>query len=189
MYLYISITTTATSNYYTKHSTLTQKPLRLSFSITIMDDSSTEPARSFPPVYEDYDNYDNYSEPTVITEPVIKGIKVESRSYTLKRKIDGKYKKILLFPTEEHLNAHMFNAVTGIPYYNDGGPIRYTIGTVQEDDVFKVKFMSGENGVPPLMLCYDSPEQYEKHTQVTVGQAIKEKWYNKNKAYRLKRGL
>ena len=151
-----------------------------------MDDSSTEPARSFAPVYEDYDNY---SEPTVITEPVTKGLRLESRSYTIKRKVDGKSKKILLFPTEEHINAHMFNAVTGIPYYNDGGPIRYTIGTLQEDDVFKVKFMSGENGVPPVMLCYDSPEQYEKHTQVTIGQAVKEKWYKKNKAYRLKRGL
>ena len=49
--------------------------------------------------------------------------------------------------------------------------------------------MSGENGVPPCMLCYDSPEQYEKHTQVTIGQTVKEKWYKKNKAYRLKRGL
>ena len=153
-----------------------------------MDDSSTEPepARSFAPVYEDYDNF---SEPTVITEHVAKGFRLEAKSYTIKRKIDGKSKNILLFPTEEHINAHMFNAVTGIPYYNDGGPIRYTIGTFQEDDVFKVKFISGENGVPPCMLCYDSPEQYEKHTQISLKQNVKEKWYTKNQAYRLKRGL
>ena len=83
----------------------------------------------------------------------------------------------------------MFNAVTGIPYYNDGGPIRYRVGTLQEDDVFKVKYMTGLNGVPPVMLCYDTPEQFEKHLNLRVGTDVKEKWYKKNQQYKTVMGF
>ena len=131
-----------------------------------MDDSSTEPDNTFNATYEDIEHYSAYSEPSIVSNlnGLVKGMKIDPTSHTIKLKVgksgERKYKKIELYSTPEHLNALLFNAVTGIPYYNDGGPIRYRVGTLQEDDVFKVKYMTGLNGVPPVMLCYDTPEQF-----------------------------
>ena len=151
-----------------------------------MDDSSTEPDNTFNATYEDIEHYSAYSEPSIVSNlnGLVKGMKIDPTSHTIKLKVgksgERKYKKIELYSTPEHLNALLFNAVTGIPYYNDGGPIRYRVGTLQEDDVFKVKYMTGLNGVPPVMLCYDTPEQFEKHLNLRVGTDVKEKWYKKN---------
>jgi hypothetical protein len=147
-----------------------------------MDDSSTEINSYSHSVYEE----SIASESTHHNHNNIGGNSFEPNCYRLKRKIDGKQKKILLFPSQEHVNAHMINAITGIPYYNDDGPYQYKIGSVQEDDVFKVKFLTGENKIPPITLCYDSPEQYEKHLSNTVDGGIKEKWYRKNQAYKMR---
>lgn len=160
-----------------------------------MDDSSTEPDNTFNATYEDIEHYSAYSEPSIVSNlnGLVKGMKIDPTSHTIKLKVgksgERKYKKIQLYSTPEHLNALLFNAVTGIPYYNDGGPIRYRVGTLQEDDVFKVKYMTGLNGVPPVMLCYDTPEQFEKHLNLRVGTDVKEKWYKKNQQYKTVMGF
>jgi|SaaInl5LU_22_DNA_1037371.scaffolds.fasta_scaffold20001_4 hypothetical protein len=160
-----------------------------------MDDSSTEPDNTFNATYEDIEHYSAYSEPSIVSNlnGLVKGMKIDPTSHTIKLKVgksgERKYKKIELYSTPEHLNALLFNAVTGIPYYNDGGPIRYRVGTLQEDDVFKVKYMTGLNGVPPVMLCYDTPEQFEKHLNLRVGTDVKEKWYKKNQQYKTVMGF
>jgi hypothetical protein len=160
-----------------------------------MDDSSTEPEYTFNATYEDIEHYSAYSEPSIVSNlnGLVKGMKIDPTSHTIKLKVgkngERKYKKIELYSTPEHLNALLFNAVTGIPYYNDGGPIRYRVGTLQEDDVFKVKYITGLNGVPPVMLCYDTPEQFEKHLNLRVGTDVKEKWYKKNQQYKTVMGF
>lgn len=110
--------------------------------------------------------------------------KVKAGMYTIKRRVDGRMKKINLFNTAESLNSLIINAITGIPYYNDGGELKYKIGTAQEHDVFKVKFITGENGIPGILLCYDSPEQYERHTVCKLSDDIKQKWHEKNMQYK-----
>jgi hypothetical protein len=110
--------------------------------------------------------------------------KLKAGVYTIKRRMDGCMKKINLFNTAESLNALIINAVTGIPYYNDGGEIKYRIGSAQENDVFKVKFLTGENKIPGILLCYDSPEQYERHTVCTLDDRLKRRWHENNAQYR-----
>jgi hypothetical protein len=110
--------------------------------------------------------------------------KLRAGVYTIKRRIDGRIKKINLFNTSESLNALIINAVTGIPYYNDGGDIKYRIGSAQENDVFKVKFITGENKIPGILLCYDNPEQYERHTVCTLDDKLKRSWHENNALYR-----
>ena len=146
-----------------------------------MDDSSTEVNSQI--FYNGGDYEDSVVSEFSFPSPDMVALR-DPKSHILKRKIDGKNKRIHVFPTPEHLNAHMINAVTGIAYYNDDNGPRYTLGTCQEDDVFKVKFLTGEAGAPPLLLCYDTPEQYEKHLRGAVKTSIKETWHTKNQKYR-----
>jgi hypothetical protein len=110
--------------------------------------------------------------------------KTKAGLHTIKRRINGRMKKITLFNTAETINSVLINAITGIPYYNDGGKLKYRVGTAQEHDVFKVKFLTGENNVPGIVLCYDSPEQYERHLMCKLDDSIKQKWHNKNCEYK-----
>jgi len=88
---------------------------------------------------------------------------------------DGKYYKK---PTIEcygtgQIGSRVRNAVTG-QYYP------YVVGNLEEDVLFKVIDAVGRDGrKDPLMLYYDSPEQYENHQFVTVSQKIKETWYKR----------
>jgi hypothetical protein len=149
-----------------------------------MDDNATYVSTStyIPSMYEE-SIFSNYTKKSV--EKRKENI-FTPQEYIIYRKVDGKKKQIKLHNTPQYLNSHIINAVSGIPYYNDKKSIRYILGTEQEDDVFIVKFMSGENNIPPILLCYDSPEQYEKHTQSVVSKDIKESWRNKNARYRQK---
>jgi hypothetical protein len=56
--------------------------------------------------------------------------------------------------------------------------IKYLVGSIQEDLLFKVSISNGENKQGPVLLFYDSPEQFEKHQYITLDQSIKEKWLN-----------
>jgi hypothetical protein len=149
-----------------------------------MDDNTTYVSTStyIPSMYEE-SIYSSYSKKTI--EKGRENI-YTPHEYTIYRRVDGKQKQINLHNTPQYLHSQMINAVSGIPYYNDKGAVRYILGTEQEDDVFSVKFMSGENNIPPILLCYDSPEQYEKHTQTTVSDSIKDLWRKKNAKYRQK---
>jgi hypothetical protein len=71
------------------------------------------------------------------------------------------------------LGSNIRNAVTGA-YYN------YTVGSANEDFLFKVIDSTGRNNRrDPLMLYYDNPEQYEKHKHTQVSQKSKERWHKK----------
>ena len=66
------------------------------------------------------------------------------------------------------------NAVTGVRY-------NFEVGCIYEDLLFKVSDCTGRNGRRnPLILFYDSPEQYENHQFTVVSPKIKQKWYEKS---------
>jgi hypothetical protein len=110
--------------------------------------------------------------------------KVKSGVFIIKRKQEGKTKKVHLFNTADYRNSRMVNAVTGIPYSDEG--IKFMMGSEHEDSIFKVRFVTRENNIPGLVLCYDNPEQYESHTFCTLNDKIKKAWEDKNLEYRLR---
>lgn len=89
---------------------------------------------------------------------------------------DGKiYKKVTI---ENHgsgqTGSRIRNAVTGERY-------PFLVGSVYEDLFFKVSESSGRGGrKDPLMLFYDTPEQYENHHFTFVSQPVKELWYERS---------
>ena len=106
--------------------------------------------------------------------------------YTITKIINGKKTKIKLCETKQKVNARIINAVTGIPYYNeDERDRKYVVGSRQEDDLFKVKMLTGLGGSHTGLFFYESPDQYERHQCVTLNDEIKIKWLEKNQQYRL----
>jgi hypothetical protein len=83
-------------------------------------------------------------------------------------------KKIRLFNSSVYTNSPIINAVTGLAYYTDGN-LKYKVGSAQEDDLFKVRFLTREGNLPGITLFYDSPDQYERHLGVIVNENIKKK--------------
>lgn len=83
-------------------------------------------------------------------------------------------KKIRLYNSSVYTNAPIINAVTGLAYYTDGNQ-KYKVGSAQEDDLFKVRFLTREANLPGMTLFYDSPDQYERHLGVIVNENIKAK--------------
>ena len=113
--------------------------------------------------------------------------KVKSGIFTIKRKQDGKTKKIHLFNTADYRNSYMVNAVTGIPYSDEGtNSKKFMMGSEHEDSIFKVRFVTRESNIPGLVLCYDNPEQYEAHTFCKLNEHIKKDWEDKNLEYRVR---
>ncbi len=64
------------------------------------------------------------------------------------------------------------NAVSGLIY-----DIR--LGSIHEDALFKVCKTTGKRK-DPLVLFYDSPEEYEKHYFTNVSDDIKKKWIERS---------
>ena len=99
--------------------------------------------------------------------------------YFIYQQIDkNKKKKINIFNSSIQINSHIINATTGFPCVDDNMKY-YTVGSKEEDLFFKVKFVSGENNIPGITLFYDSPEQYERHMNVTLSELTKVKYYEK----------
>lgn len=119
---------------------------------------------------------------------------VKSGVFSIKRVKDMRTVRIFLYNTVEHRNAPIVNAVTGIPYRSEDedvwNPNSYIpnprIGSAQEDALFKVKFVTRENKLPGLLLFYDNPEQYERHTESRLSEKIKKDWHEKRAGYSLK---
>jgi hypothetical protein len=113
--------------------------------------------------------------------------RIRSGLFTIKRRCEtGKMKKIHLFNTEDRQNSQIINAVTGIPYNDESNDsIKFRLGSEHENSIFKVKYLTRENRMPGLVLCYDSPEQYERHVFCTLPQAIKTAWEEKHLYYRI----
>jgi hypothetical protein len=88
---------------------------------------------------------------------------------------DGKFYKRVTIECygSGQIGSRVRNAVTG-QYYP------YVVGNREEDVLFKVIDAVGRDGrKDPIMLYYDSPEQYENHQFVTVGQVVKETWHKR----------
>jgi len=107
-------------------------------------------------------NSDKYYEKYVL--PVEK-VLVNGEIYKSKRTIE-KY-------GSGQVGSRIRNAVTG-------SRTGYLVGSVDEDLFFKVSDTYGRNGRrEPLMLFYDSPEQYEKHTFTLLDERVKNAWHKK----------
>jgi hypothetical protein len=132
-----------------------------------------------------YEEYYNPTDNEIFNEPSGKTVADELK------KLDKQYQKYVkpLFktwrdgkfykkPTIEcygsgQIGSQIRNAVTG-QYYP------YRVGEMDESCLFKVIDAVGREGrSDPLMLYYDSPEQYENHQFVTVSQSIKENWHKR----------
>lgn len=101
----------------------------------------------------------------------------------VKRRVGRKTIQLVYFITPYVPDSKIVNAVTGIRYRHDDPKCKYVVGSIQEDLFFKVSISNGENGQDPVLLFYDSPEQYEKHQFTTLNQTIKEQWLNKKMVY------
>lgn len=89
---------------------------------------------------------------------------------------DGKFRKRLTIESygSGQQGTLIRNAVTGFKYNS-------TVGSADEDLFFKVADARGRDGrKEPLMLYYDSPEQYENHHYVTVDTDVKMDWYRRS---------
>lgn len=74
------------------------------------------------------------------------------------------------------IGTRIRNAVTG----DDANVL---VGSSNEDLFFKVSDSSGRYGRQhPLVLYYDSPEQFENHYLTTINQNIKNQWHKKKNA-------
>jgi hypothetical protein len=91
-------------------------------------------------------------------------------------------KKIRLYNSSVYTNAPIINAVTGLAYYTDSN-MKYKVGSIQEDDLFKVRFLTREANLPGMTLFYDSPDQYERHLGVVVNEKIKQKYNDRRSIY------
>lgn len=88
---------------------------------------------------------------------------------------DGKFHKTLTVEIygSGQQGARIRNAVTGMSCSD-------LVGSSSEDLYFKVIDSTARHGRNyPLILFYDTPEQYENHQFVTVGTNVKEVWYEK----------
>ena len=104
--------------------------------------------------------------------------KLDPAYFTVKRnKFSEKYEKmkptkIELYRTSRAPNQQIRNAVTGIRE-------NLKVGKFESDLLFKVILATGETGANPEHLYFDSPEQYEKHFNVTVPINDKKIWQKK----------
>lgn len=99
--------------------------------------------------------------------------------FTIKRKVAGKTRTTEYYETKNIPNARIVNAITGFAYLSEDPKIKYIMGSKHEDSLFKVKLISGENKNASAVLFYDSPEQYERHHFLILGEPIKQKWHEK----------
>lgn len=112
-------------------------------------------------------------------------LNISSKNFHLvSRKIGKRRKtKIGYFTTSFNPNSKIVNAITGFRYRDEDPKFKYLVGSKEEDLLFKVCISNGETGHEPVLLFYDSPEQFEKHQHTILKQAIKEEWLNKKLYY------
>ena len=87
---------------------------------------------------------------------------------------EGKNKtKIEAYSTSFIPGTMIRDAITGHRYS------QYRVGSNREDLFFKVREVTGQFDKEPLLLYYDSPEQYERHMDHVVSNTIKQRWTDK----------
>uniref|UniRef100_A0A6C0HSK0 Uncharacterized protein n=1 Tax=viral metagenome TaxID=1070528 RepID=A0A6C0HSK0_9ZZZZ len=108
-------------------------------------------------------------------ENIVKNL--NPRKHVLKRIIDRQKTFITVFETN-FSNTYAMNAVTNRPY-------KIKFGSKGEDSLFSVIIATGETGQTPLILFYDSPEQYERHFFVRLSPKTKQLWHKKTTKHRI----
>jgi hypothetical protein len=94
-----------------------------------------------------------------------------------KKEPNKKQKRVIVRNYGSELYGYVRNAADG-SFYN------MRVGSREEEQLFKVIVSDGRNGRrDPLLLYYDSPEQYESHHMTTVSQSTKDKWYKRHLLY------
>lgn len=117
------------------------------------------------------------------TADIVKRLDKQYDKYSLRFNrtwTDGKYyKRITVENYGSGLQGTLIrNAVTGVRY-------NIIVGSADEVSLFKVVDSTARNGrKEPVMLYYDSPEQYENHHFTTVNQNIKNKWHDRQVSIR-----
>ena len=102
------------------------------------------------------------------------------RKHVLKRTVTL-FKRTKMFVTAfetNFSNTFAMNAITDVPY-------NVKFGSKEEDSLFSVIIATGETGQTPLILFYDSPEQYERHFFLKLSPETKQRWYKKNMKQRI----
>jgi hypothetical protein len=84
----------------------------------------------------------------------------------------------------KHVYIEIYGSGTQIRMASTGSYTRFLVGSVDEDNYFKVGISTGECGQESVTLFYNSPEEYENHHHTLLDQETKERWYKKNLAYR-----
>lgn len=83
--------------------------------------------------------------------------------------------RVKVYVTANYPNAIILNAVTGTAFKFQNGEYA-RVGTNHEDLFFSVLLATGEAGQTAALLFYDSPEQYERHTEDKFPSEGKAKW-------------
>jgi hypothetical protein len=97
--------------------------------------------------------------------------------YTYKHIVDYKLKKVELYSTNMCKNGYIRHAISG-------ARCPHRIGSPQEDLYFRVRDAFTHNKsyleYGPRKLYYYSPEEFERHHNITISQSLKEDWMIKN---------
>jgi len=123
--------------------------------------------------YYDYDN-DCENDITDLKKefPAFQKLNNNYEKCSLTFKIDGKSNTRLTIKNygSGSQGTRIVNAVTGNKY-------NIKVGSAKENLLFKVIDATGFNGrKEPLMLYYDSPEQYEQHYFTNISPDAKQQW-------------
>ena len=124
--------------------------------------------------YHDYDNdYENdITDCKKQSNPAFQKLNNNYDKVNITFKIDGKTNTRISIKNygSGSQGSHIVNSVTGNKY-------NIKVGSAKENIFFKVIDATGFNGrKEPLMLYYDSPEQYEQHYFTNVSPDTKKQW-------------
>jgi hypothetical protein len=130
---------------------------------------------------EDYDyfdpNYNDYNSINSELSSVLNARKADKNYEEIYIRVEGKKKRLVIRSYGTPLRGFIRNAV-------DGSHYNINVGEMAEETLFKVIVSDGRNGrKEPLMLYYDTPEQYERHRRTVVVPETKEKWYKRQLKY------
>ena len=123
----------------------------------------------------DFDNDNDNLKTKKFTSPAFQKLNNNYEKYTIpfnKIWVDGKFYKRITIKNygSGGQGSCIINAVTGSKY-------NIKVGSAEENIFFKVTDSSGLNGRnEPLILYYDSPEQYENHYFTNVLPEAKQQW-------------
>ena len=126
----------------------------------------------------DSDTIQSYPNRTTVHLTGNKGFRLVTRKIGKRKKIEMGY-----FTTSYIPESKIVNAITGHRYRDEDPKCKYLVGSIQEDLLFKARISNGETGQEPVLLFYDSPEQYEKHQHIILNQTLKETWLHKKMQY------